>query len=683
MKRVLFVAAMLAALTATAYAAMEAGAIDPMIKVRPFQKPEFSSQATLYAAKNEWEPFQVVIYNNTQGDLTSVTATLDQLNGPNEFVIDAIDLYREHYVNVPHPSAKPGNMDDIGLWPDALIPFTDRYFGEVRSGAPFDVPDTESRVIWTDIYVPENAPAGEYSGTMIVSATGESQIEIPVNLTVFDFALPNKASLVSTYGYSCGGAYSAHQANGGIVEMNELNRYYWAEALEHRMTLSDPSCNSLPWYYDEENDIVVFDWSTFDAELSDVLSGTFYLTRPGTQFTTFRLPGQVSDWHTNVRFWQAFLAHFQEHGWADKLFLYLPDEPTPEEYPLLISIAQNLHEADPSLRALATEQFEEALAGAIDIWCPDEPLFSDWSPLPPHPSDYPPRQSMGEEVWWYNCMSAQFGVDFSDHFVDSPGLSLRIWPWLTRRYNFTGLLYWHTLYLYSQDLWENPYAEQFFCNGDGTMFYYGVPSKIGGTHDIPIPSIRLKMYREGMEDYEYFKILDDLGYKDFVQQEVERRAFRTYQWEKDPAKLQQSRLRLAYKILGTLDETPPAVPGNFALTPQDKSIKITWSAPPDEDLDHYEIYLSRYSGERTLVGEPHAGVIALTVDGLENGKPYYSFMVAVDNSGNISEPTVELSATPEAGTLKLFRFNPFPSHQLSLIAHWLGAKILQKKGGGQ
>ena len=127
--------------------------------------------------------------------------------------------------------------------------------------------------------------------------------------------------------------------------------------------------------------------------------------------------------------------------------------------------------------------------------CPDEPLFSDWIPLPPFPEDYPVRQALGEKVWWYNCMSAQFVLDFSNHFVDVQGMYMRIWPWLTRRYNFEGLLFWHTIYLYAhnEDPWTDQYAERFFCNGDGNMFYPGVPDKLAAGKYIPTPSSRLKL----------------------------------------------------------------------------------------------------------------------------------------------------------------------------------------------
>ncbi len=89
-------------------------------------------------------------------------------------------------------------------------------------------------------------------------------------------------------------------------------------------------------------------------------------------------------------------------------------------------------------------------------------------------------------------------------------------PWLSFQLNTKGELYWDVAWTYAyatQDPWHNQYYQT--GNGDGTLFYPGVPTTAGrswpvaqpppinGNHDIPIASIRLKMIREAMEDYEY------------------------------------------------------------------------------------------------------------------------------------------------------------------------------------
>jgi hypothetical protein len=107
--------------------------------------------------------------------------------------------------------------------------------------------------------------------------------------------------------------------------------------------------------------------------------------------------------------------------------------------------------------------------------------------------------------------------------VDSDPVRNRALEWLSYQYGVKGELYYETAYMLTQGNpgpWGTLWA--FTGNGDGTLFYPGVPStagrtvqsatpSIGGTHDIPIASIRLKLIREGLEDYEYLKLDAALG----------------------------------------------------------------------------------------------------------------------------------------------------------------------------
>ena len=71
-------------------------------------------------------------------------------------------------------------------------------------------------------------------------------------------------------------------------------------------------------------------------------------------------------------------------------------------------------------------------------------------------------------------------------------------------------------------------------NGDGTLFYPGRPDHIGGHTDIPIESIRLKLIREGMEDYEYLSLLAKLGGVKWADEYADRIVKKPYLWESQP-----------------------------------------------------------------------------------------------------------------------------------------------------
>jgi hypothetical protein len=95
----------------------------------------------------------------------------------------------------------------------------------------------------------------------------------------------------------------------------------------------------------------------------------------------------------------------------------------------------------------------------------------------------------------------------------------RIWATMSYNFGFQGLEWWATTVWWDSktrtriDPWTNPMAFPPFkqpLNCDGRLFYPGTPDAIGGP-DIPISCLRMKALREGIEDYEYFYLLDKLG----------------------------------------------------------------------------------------------------------------------------------------------------------------------------
>ena len=77
-------------------------------------------------------------------------------------------------------------------------------------------------------------------------------------------------------------------------------------------------------------------------------------------------------------------------------------------------------------------------------------------------------------------------------------------------------------------------------NGDGTLFYPGTTAKIGGTQPVPVPSIRLALIRDGMEDYELLHMSDAAT----AQAAASSFITNSYTFDNDPAKLQAARLTL-------------------------------------------------------------------------------------------------------------------------------------------
>ena len=71
-------------------------------------------------------------------------------------------------------------------------------------------------------------------------------------------------------------------------------------------------------------------------------------------------------------------------------------------------------------------------------------------------------------------------------------------------------------------------------NGDGTLFYPGLPDLIGGSTHIPVESIRLKLIREGLEDYEYLALLEKSRGQKAADDYVDMLVLTAYDYDQDP-----------------------------------------------------------------------------------------------------------------------------------------------------
>ncbi|MCP4712898.1 MAG: hypothetical protein GY869_30085, partial [Planctomycetes bacterium] len=122
-----------------------------------------------------------------------------------------------------------------------------------------------------------------------------------------------------------------------------------------------------------------------------------------------------------------------------------------------------------------------------------------------------------------------------------------------------------------------------------------------------------------------------------------------------------------------VDETPPADPQNLNATAGDEQIDLDWDANSEPDLTKYRIYRDTVSPATTLVDSVvGAPPVALYPDtGLINGQIYYYRITAVDNAGNASGYSNEVSETPVDTTPPADPQNPvaIPSNQ-QIYLYW-------------
>ncbi|RKH09540.1 DUF4091 domain-containing protein [Corallococcus sp. CA053C] len=527
-----------------------------MVKVRPDAAPGSATGVQLTAARNEFVSFQVALHGG-DGGLQGVRARLPALEGPATLTGPDVTLYREALLITRKPSVVG---EAVGPWPDGLVPDTDEIAGEARRAFPFDVPAGEARAIWVDVHVPHDAPPGDYTGTVMVEADGGFQRQVTARLTVVDAVMPSTASLSSAFlvwpPYVC----RAHLGREDCTpqELQPLLARYQRMALEHRLTLS-----SLfpPW---------PVAWSDFDATWGPYLGGTAPTRLPGARMTSLEYGGPLT-----ADALGDFTAHAREQGWLDQAYVQIGDEPPyGSTFVEVRTKGELVRQAAPGLRTmLTTNAFQlkrNDVESLVDVAVPlvnhldgTEPGF-----LGDQRETYTGFLSRpGTEMWMYqSCMSHGCGPGshmpentpgsgWPSYMVDRSAAKGRAMEWVSFLQGATGELYYQTV-----DLLPTAWTDQhhFNGNGDGTLFYPGTPSVIGGMTDVPVASLRLKLIRQGMQDYEWLKAVSDAGDPDFARQVARELIPSASRVPDDGAAFDAARLRLIHRYQELTEDDPSA-----------------------------------------------------------------------------------------------------------------------------
>jgi Domain of unknown function (DUF4091) len=485
-----------------------------------------TSSINLSGARGETVDTQIVVQAPGNG-LTNVNVTASALSGPGGASIPAsnVTLYREYYVAVKGTANYGGGSNPplgAGTYPEPLIPFNDPETGSPLCGTSATLKACNASILtgqnqpyWIDISVPRgvtNSPTGTYTGNISVSAD-QGTVNVPVNLTVWNFELPIRPSELSLW--------QLWPPSPG----NTISSLATALMRNKVMAWVDLAGNAA----------------------SDMTN--FGLSRSGLDYYSF-IGIQCNGSYTSLPSTSQINAAASNFPSGLSLDLFLADELNgcPSAYAPIKTVAMSAHAANGSIKTMMTlntpdpNLFNEGDGrSAIDHWVLLDSA-QQWPNLP---------FTSGGDLWSYTSCNTGAG-NTPEWLVDYPPINERIQAgFLNWTQGATGILY------YRADGWTSGNAIGSWNNldttacggglgrpGDGIFVY--PPAPIGSTESAP--GIRLKALRDGIQDYEYAQILKNLGQASFLNSVIVPIATSWTNWTQDPDALQNARAQLGQQI---------------------------------------------------------------------------------------------------------------------------------------
>jgi Glycoside hydrolase 123 N-terminal domain/Glycoside hydrolase 123, catalytic domain len=517
------------------------------VKVRPMDPASGTPDASVFAARNEFADFQVVVSAGAQ-TLSGLTISLSTpIRGPGGSIPSSdVTIYREAYYDVKTPSDLEGAK---GRWPDALIPTVDPFFHQARTAFPVDVPAEENRVAWVDVQVPQGQAPGAYDGALQVTGGDGFDVTVPVHLTVLNLTIPTTSSLAGAFGMEWDSPCLAFYAEDCITHEQDgwrTKELFVRAALDDRINVSYPEYQPITPPNERH-------W--FEQYILPLLDGTAPTRLPGARMTAIQV--DTGEW---LKGWRD---EARAKGFEGRSFVYACDEPNRDRgaWRHCKSVASKALQTWPEVAILITGTIDNAdRFGATPLVDRLVPIVNEMHDKKGYGSPYQGNQRHDYDaylqdprnrLWMYtSCETEGCSGDSSDPYfngwpgypIDEPASEARAMGWLSFIYDTSGELYYATDIALTT-AWTDQY--RFGGNGDGTLFYPGTPDRVGGSDPIPIESMRMKLVRDGYQDYEYLAWLAAHGNRAQAKQVAKGLFPRMYRTNVTDEALQAARAELA------------------------------------------------------------------------------------------------------------------------------------------
>lgn len=508
----------------------------------------------LYAARGEYVSFQLVLGTAEKNTLKDLFVEMPAFSLSGNVLEVKPELFLEWSVEVKTRSfGYTRSSYGPGWYPDALIPLECLAIDQSKPGRadyPLTLPDFRNRldnqryqIIWVDQFVPferEKAGPGIYRSEITVR-TGKDSKKIPVLLKVWDFAIPNRNSLAGNLHHE---GFLANQD-----EKSELAIYQLLK--RNRVVPVDP--NYRPAVNISPSGKVAFDWTAYDQSLKKYFTGEAFTAKYGYSGPGYGEPLEIyllpfncySDHKGRVRRGWPDVATQENERQPEKRAVYvdairqyrehilsmvdtsrtrlvvflngLDESYYPEAWDRMVYYGKMFKEYFPEARHRVdggySKEAMEVIHGAINYWCCHTVGYNF--------ETVKAYRELGVTDWIYGPVLYEgennSGVG-SSTFIDLELTNERVISWATWKYRALTWCSWGIgsgwmAAWHDPETWKLASREKdgplkgYIYNGNALEVY---PPGIIPSVNVPCPTVRLKNMRDGVEEYEFLKLLSEL-----------------------------------------------------------------------------------------------------------------------------------------------------------------------------
>ena len=490
----------------------------------------------LTAMAGEAESFQVAVMALWQ-ELSDVRVSTAALVGPGGRITG--DDFKAFLVAYQRSYRRPIDPPGTREWyPDVLLPVT------ARTVAPF-----MTQPYWIDVCVPRGTKPGLYKGRAVVTAKGKAPQHVPVELTVRNHALPPVPLLHNDFWITTHGPRWWGYPTTSIPKMSELFRIaqrnrisampsFWIE-IYFKLKITRVGPERYTFDFTEFNKYLLADkkfgvnrwnpnlecnqgWASYfsggygAAKITDSKTGKEY--EFANRYKKKTIPLKVLWTGTPIfeQFWKAYVKNLKTIGMLETAWYESVDEPNDmPRMDLLILIHTQLKTWVPEMKLMSWGTYPAhhyaRARGYVHAWAPQLGWYWDVREIMQRD-----QKQNGITQYIYTCGGQarnDKGGYTPDGFVRDPNITRRIVPWMCHKWGIRGYLF------FAMNVWPQrssktatilpaekqpwPTVVQF----SKTPVYNLVRP---GPNKTFLPTIRLKAFRDGMDDYDYLKTLEQL-----------------------------------------------------------------------------------------------------------------------------------------------------------------------------